>query len=64
MTQQGRREIVKLVSKSPHTVAATVAEIGVSKSSFYRWRAQMESGPADDVHHQLRASSAAELVRL
>jgi len=44
MTQERRREIVELVTKSPHTVAATVAEIGVSKSSFYRWRAWMELG--------------------
>jgi putative transposase len=44
MTKQRRREIVELVAKSPHTVAATVAEIGVSKSSFYRWRARIESG--------------------
>ena len=44
MTGERRREIVELVAKSPHTVGATVAEIGVSKSSFYRWRARMESG--------------------
>lgn len=44
MTQARREEIVELVAKSPHTVAATVAEIGVSKGSFYRWRARMESG--------------------
>jgi transposase InsO family protein len=44
MTGERQREIVELVAKSPHTVGATVAEIGVSKSSFYRWRARMESG--------------------
>lgn len=44
MTQERRREIIELVSKSPHTVAATVAEIGVSKSSFYRWRARLHAG--------------------
>jgi putative transposase len=44
MTEERRREIVYLVAKSPHTVGATVAEVGVSKSSFYRWRARIESG--------------------
>ena len=44
MTQGRRQEIVELVARSPHTVGATVAEIGVSKSCFYRWRARMESG--------------------
>lgn len=43
MTQERRREVVELVARSPHTVGATVAELGVSKSSFYRWRAQLES---------------------
>jgi putative transposase len=43
MTQQRRQEIVELVAKSPHTVAATVAEIGVSKSSYCRWWARGES---------------------
>ena len=44
MTQERRREIIELVAKSPHTVAATVAEIGVSKSSFYRWRTRLHAG--------------------
>ena len=42
MTPQSRWEIVELVAKSPHTVGATVKEIGVSKSSYYRWRAQLQ----------------------
>ena len=46
MTEQRRREIVELVAKSPHTVQATVKEIGVSKSSYYRWRAQLQGGGA------------------
>jgi len=43
MSEERRREIVELVTKSPHTVGATVAEIGVSKSSYYRWRARGDS---------------------
>lgn len=39
-----RQEIITLVEKSPHTVTATMAEVGVSRSSYYRWRAQMR-GP-------------------
>lgn len=40
MTAEQRQEVLALVAQSPHTVAATLAEIGVSKSTFYRWRAQ------------------------
>jgi putative transposase len=53
-----RQEIIELVEKSPHTVAATVAEVGVSKSSFYRWRKQLRAAtePAEKriVWNQLR----------
>jgi putative transposase len=58
MTQERRREIVELVARSPHTVGATVAEIGVSKSSYYRWRVRGESGPTRQrkpVWNELRA---------
>jgi putative transposase len=58
MSEERRREIVELVTKSPHTVAATVAEIGVSKSSYYRWRVRGESGQARQkkpVWNELRA---------
>jgi len=40
MTAEQREEVLALVAQSPHTVAATLAEIGVPKSTFYRWRAQ------------------------
>jgi putative transposase len=38
MTDERRREIVELVNKSPHTIVATCREVGVSRSSYYRWR--------------------------
>jgi transposase InsO family protein len=40
MTAHQKEEVLALVAQSPHTVAATLAEIGVPKSTFYRWRAQ------------------------
>lgn len=40
MTAEQRAEVLALVAQSPHTVAATLAEVGVPKSTFYRWRAQ------------------------
>jgi transposase InsO family protein len=42
MTDQRRQEIVALVGRSPHTIAATVSEIGVSTSSYYRWRQRFQ----------------------
>jgi putative transposase len=47
MTDQRRREVIDLVDKSPHTVQATVSEVGVSRSSYYRWRRRVQ-GPGDD----------------
>ena len=41
MTDELRCEVVELVTRSPHTVQATLAEIGVSRSSFYRWRRRL-----------------------
>ena len=38
MTKELRQDVIALVGKSPHTIAATLREIGVSKSSYYRWR--------------------------
>lgn len=46
MTDQRRQEIVALVDKSPHTIQATVSEVGVSRSSYYRWKRRFQ-GPAD-----------------
>jgi transposase InsO family protein len=40
MTEEDRREMVALVGKSPHTVESTCAELGISKSTLYRWRAE------------------------
>jgi transposase InsO family protein len=37
-------QFVSLVAKSPHTVQATLRELGVSKSTYYRWRAEVQ-GP-------------------
>lgn len=41
MTDELRGEVVELVARSPHTVQATLREIGVSRSSFYRWRRRL-----------------------
>jgi putative transposase len=49
MTDELRGEVLELVTRSPHTVGATLAEIGVSRSSFYRWRRRLrEHHPPTD----------------
>jgi transposase InsO family protein len=45
MTDELRAQVLELVTRSPHTVQATLAEIGVSRSSFYRWRRRMWKQP-------------------
>ena len=52
MTAAQRREVVELVAKSPHTVAATVGELGLSKSTYYRWRAELEGQAEDEAPRQ------------
>ena len=67
MTPQSRREIVELVAKSPHTVGATVKEIGVSKSSYYRWRAQLQgqrsSKDTQRAWNRLRPQERAQIIK-
>jgi transposase InsO family protein len=42
MTPERRKEVIALVEKSPHTIEATVKEIGISRSSYYRWKGCLE----------------------
>jgi transposase InsO family protein len=44
MSDELRGEVVALVAHSPHTVGATLSQIGVSRSSFYRWRRRLRGG--------------------
>jgi hypothetical protein len=37
MTDPRRQEIITVVGKSPHTIQATLNEIGVSRRSYYRF---------------------------
>lgn len=64
MTAEQKQEVLALVAHSPHTVAATLAEIGVSKSTFYRWRAQGqgEDRPARVPWNRLRPQEREAIV--
>jgi len=57
ITQERRNEVLALVEKSPHTIQATVKEIGISKSTYYRWRGRLrgaeEGKPARRASNQL-----------
>ena len=46
MTDDERRAVITLVERSPHTIAATVKEIGIGKSTYYRWRGRLEGAEA------------------
>jgi transposase len=42
-----RAETVEVISRSPHTIEAFCKEVGVSRSSYYGWRAKLQgNGPA------------------
>ena len=40
-----RAETVEVISRSPHTIRASCREVGVSPSSYYRWKARLEGPP-------------------
>jgi putative transposase len=40
-----RAETVEVISRSPHTIRASCREVGVSRSSYYRWKARLEGAP-------------------
>ena len=67
MTAAQRREVVELVAKSPHTVEATVRELGLSKSTYYRWRGELEGQPEEEAAREawnaLRPSERKGIMR-
>jgi transposase InsO family protein len=44
MTVDQRREVVEVIERSPHTIESACREIGISRSSYYRWR-ELVHGP-------------------
>jgi len=38
MTDALRQEAIKVIEVSPHTITSACREVGISRSSFYRWR--------------------------
>jgi len=44
MSEGQRREVVELIDHSPHTIESACREIGISRSSYYRWR-ELVHGP-------------------
>ena len=51
MSAEKKREVIELVRRSPQPKRATIAELGLSRSTFYRWqrryREQGEAGLVD-----------------
>jgi putative transposase len=41
MSKPLRAETVEVISRSPHTIEASCREVGVARSSYYRWRAKL-----------------------
>ena len=53
-----KAETVQVISRSPHTIAASCREVGVSRSSYYGWKAKLEGWPG-----RLRKRRAANALR-
>jgi putative transposase len=67
MTDSRRQEIIALVAKSPHTIAATLGELGVSCRSYYRWKQRLEGPPTVQAPrrawNELQGQERSEIVR-
>ena len=38
MSAEKKREMIELVRRSPQPKRATIAELGMARSTFYRWQ--------------------------
>jgi len=45
MREPLRAETVEVISRSPHTIQASCQEVGVSASSYYRWKRKLQGPP-------------------
>jgi putative transposase len=57
-----REETVEIISRSPHTVVASCKEVGVSASSYYRWKRNVQ-GPAVSGRKRRAANALRESER-
>ena len=58
LTDEFKREAVRLVATSGRTVRQVAADLGIGKSTLTRWKAQFDeaallSGPHEDVSQEL-----------
>ncbi|SMF89384.1 transposase [Azospirillum oryzae] len=58
LTEDLKREAVRLIATSGRTVEELAADLGIGKSTLTRWRSQYQeaellSGPHDDVQKEL-----------
>lgn len=58
VTEEFKREAVRLTETSGRTVAQVAADLGIGKSTLTRWKTQFKeadilSGPHDDVQKEL-----------
>lgn len=38
-----RAETVAVISRSPYTIGASCKKVGISRSSYYRWKRKLET---------------------
>jgi putative transposase len=62
MKEPLRAETVEVISRSPHTIRASCTEVGVSRSSYYRWKARLE-GPRRPARPRRAANALQESER-
>ncbi|RJF84580.1 transposase [Azospirillum cavernae] len=58
VTEEFKREVVRLTETSGRTVAQVAGDLGIGKSTLTRWKTQFKeadvlSGPHDDVQKEL-----------
>jgi len=65
MTNQLRQQALEVISRSPHTIAASCKEVGIGRSSYYRWQRKLTgaSPPCRPAWNRLRPEESEAILR-
>ena len=63
-TEEFKREAVRLVRESAHSVAQVARDLGISENVLYRWTAQHRQAEAQGTTRAAQRAEAEELTRV
>jgi transposase InsO family protein len=63
MTDPLRQEAIEVIERSPQTIAAACQEVGIGRSSFYRWRQRLHGPTERQAWNRLRETEREAILR-